>query len=52
MQSIDIMQQELISNRALQSDIYIRPAVEKFSAYSITEIDTIITLVNKPQEMK
>lgn len=44
LQSIDIMQQELISNRALQSDIYIRPAVEKFSAYSITEIDTIITL--------
>ena len=31
LQSLDIMQQELISNRALQSDIYLRPAVKNFS---------------------
>lgn len=47
LQSIDIMQQELISARALQSDIYLRPAVTNFSAYSFNEIDELISLGEK-----
>ncbi len=43
MQSIDIMQVELMEKRVLQSDIYIHPPVENYSSYSFTEIDELIS---------
>jgi NTE family protein len=42
LQSIDIMQVELAEARALQSDIYIRPPVEKYSSYAFSDIDEMI----------
>lgn len=36
------MQVELAEARALQSDIYIRPPVEKYSSYAFSDIDELI----------
>jgi len=44
MQSIDIMQTEIINFREITSDIMIRPRVEKFSSRAFTNIDEIITI--------
>ena len=38
MQSLDIMQMELVENRQIASDIMIRPPVEKYSARAFTNI--------------
>lgn len=42
MQSIDILQLEVIQNREIASDIMIRPPVEKYSSRAFTNIDEII----------
>jgi NTE family protein len=44
MQSIDIMQMELVSNREVASDIMIRPRVEMFNSRAFTNIDEIIAM--------
>ncbi|WP_077211417.1 patatin-like phospholipase family protein [Bacillus dakarensis] len=44
MQSIDIMQMELVANREIASDIMIRPRVEMFSSRAFTNIDEIIAI--------
>ncbi|WP_175596683.1 patatin-like phospholipase family protein [Bacillus sp. MRMR6] len=44
MQSIDIMQKEIINNRAIASDIMIRPPVETYSSRAFTNIEEIIKL--------
>ncbi len=44
MQSIDIMQDELVRNREIASDIMIRPHVENFSSRAFTNIDEIIRI--------
>ena len=42
MQSLDIMQMELVINRQIASDIMMRPSVEKYSARAFTNIEEII----------
>ncbi|HDR8109087.1 TPA: patatin-like phospholipase family protein [Bacillus cereus] len=42
MQSIEIMQHELVMNRQIASDLMIRPAVEQFSSRAFTNIEDII----------
>ncbi|MGD6816293.1 patatin-like phospholipase family protein [Metabacillus sp. 84] len=42
MQSLDIMQDELVHHRALASDIMLRPKVAKFSSRSFTNIQEIM----------
>ncbi|MFZ3588040.1 patatin-like phospholipase family protein [Bacillus sp. DJP31] len=42
LQSIDIMQDELVKNREIESDIMIRPHVENFSSRAFTNIEEII----------
>ncbi|HEY2420009.1 MAG TPA: patatin-like phospholipase family protein [Neobacillus sp.] len=42
MQSIDIMQTEIITNRQITADIMIRPPVESYSSRAFTNIDEII----------
>ncbi len=42
MQSIDIMQLELVANRAIASDVMLRPKVEMFSSKAFTNIEEII----------
>ena len=44
MQSIDIMQTEIINNREIASDIMIRPPVEIYSSRAFTNIEEIIAL--------
>ncbi len=44
MQSIDIMQMELVENRKIVSDVMIRPRVEKYSSRAFTHIDEIIAI--------
>ncbi|WP_210363709.1 patatin-like phospholipase family protein [Bacillus sp. REN3] len=44
MQSIDIMQMELVSNREVASDIMIRPKVEMFNSRAFTNIEEIIKM--------
>lgn len=44
MQSIDIMQMELVAHRIFASDIMIRPKVEKFSSKAYTNIEDIISI--------
>jgi NTE family protein len=44
MQSIDIMQTEILINREIASDIMIRPPVELYSSRAFTNIEEIITL--------
>lgn len=42
MQSIEIMQHELVMNRQIASDLMMRPAVEQFSSRAFTNIEDII----------
>lgn len=42
LQSIDIMQMELVEFRELQSDIMIKPDVEKYNAYSFSSAEELI----------
>ena len=42
MQSIEIMQHELVINRQIASDLMMRPAVEQFSSRAFTNIEDII----------
>ena len=44
MQSLDIMQMELVENREVASDIMIRPQVEKYSARAFTNLEEIILM--------
>lgn len=44
LQSIDIMQDELVRNREIASDIMIRPHVENFSSRAFTNIEEIIKI--------
>ncbi|WP_071459337.1 patatin-like phospholipase family protein [Bacillus massilinigeriensis] len=44
MQSIDIMQMELVSHRKVASDIMIQPRVEMFSSRAFTNIEEIIQI--------
>jgi NTE family protein len=44
MQSIDIMQMELVDHRMIASDIMIRPRVEKFNSRAFTNIEDIIAI--------
>lgn len=44
MQSIDIMQMELVKNREVASDIMIRPRVEMYNSKAFTNIEEIIAL--------
>jgi NTE family protein len=44
MQSIDIMQTEIINYREIASDIMIRPPVEVYSSRAFTNIEEIIAL--------
>lgn len=42
LQSLDIMQQELIQNRELLSDVYLRPPIQHFSSYAYDKINTLV----------
>ncbi|WP_053362059.1 patatin-like phospholipase family protein [Bacillus sp. FJAT-27251] len=44
MQSIDIMQMELVANREVASDIMVRPRVEMYSSRAFTNIEEIISI--------
>ena len=44
MQSIDIMQNEIITSREIAADVMIRPPVELFSSRAFTNIDEIIAI--------
>ncbi|MGJ7922511.1 patatin-like phospholipase family protein [Neobacillus sp. LXY-4] len=44
MQSIDIMQMELVDYRMVASDVMIRPQVEKYNSRAFTNIEDIITI--------
>ncbi|MDQ0155896.1 patatin-like phospholipase family protein [Robertmurraya andreesenii] len=44
MQSIDILQMEAVANRAIASDIMIRPPVEMYNSRAFTNIDEIIAI--------
>lgn len=50
MQSIDIMQMELVTNRAIASDVMIRPRVEMFSSRAFTNITDIIKIGEEEAE--
>ncbi|MBT2649725.1 patatin-like phospholipase family protein [Bacillus sp. ISL-34] len=44
MQSLDILQMELVKSREFASDIMIRPRVEKYSSKSFTNVQEIISI--------
>ncbi|XJZ28389.1 patatin-like phospholipase family protein [Bacillota bacterium Lsc_1132] len=44
MQSIDIMQSEIVSHREMASDFMIRPSVEMYSSRAFTNIEEIIAI--------
>ncbi|WP_226087312.1 patatin-like phospholipase family protein [Mesobacillus sp. S13] len=44
MQSIDIMQMELVANREVASDVMLRPPVEMFNSKAFTNIEEIIAI--------
>ncbi|MGM9925261.1 MAG: patatin-like phospholipase family protein [Bacillus sp. (in: firmicutes)] len=44
MQSLDILQMEIVSNREIASNVMIRPRVEKFSSRAFTHIEEIIAI--------
>ncbi|KAA0548046.1 patatin family protein [Bacillus sp. BGMRC 2118] len=51
LQSIDIMQDELVQHREIASDIMIRPHVENFSSRAFTNIDEIIKIGEEEAEL-
>jgi NTE family protein len=44
MQSIDIMQTEIINNREMSADVMIRPSVEMYSSRAFTNTEDIIQI--------
>jgi NTE family protein len=44
MQSLDIMQMELVNHRVIASDVIIRPRVDKYSSRAFTNIEEIISI--------
>ncbi|WP_420812921.1 patatin-like phospholipase family protein, partial [Peribacillus acanthi] len=44
MQSLDILQMELVEQKKIVSDIMIRPRVEKYNSKAFTNIDEIISI--------
>lgn len=44
MQSLDILQMELVESREVASDVMIRPRVEKYSSKAFTNIQEIISI--------
>ncbi|WP_459499755.1 patatin-like phospholipase family protein [Bacillus sp. C1] len=50
MQSIEIMQHELVVNRQIASDLMMRPAVEQFSSRAFTNIEDIIRVGEEEAE--
>ncbi|HLO12454.1 MAG TPA: patatin-like phospholipase family protein [Pseudoneobacillus sp.] len=44
MQSIDIMQSEIVKNREINADVMIRPPVENYSSRAFTNIEEIINI--------
>jgi NTE family protein len=44
LQSIDILQDEIVSHRQLASDVMIRPRVEEYSSRAFTDIEEIIAI--------
>lgn len=44
MQSLDILQMEIVQNREIASDIMLRPRVEQFNSRSFTNIEEIIAI--------
>lgn len=50
MQSIDILQMELVQLRAVNSHVMIRPRVEKYSSRAFTNIDEIISIGEEETE--
>lgn len=44
MQSLDILQMELVKSREFASDVMIRPRVEKYSSKSFTNVQEIISI--------
>ncbi|EEL49622.1 Uncharacterized NTE family protein ylbK [Bacillus cereus Rock3-44] len=50
MQSIEIMQHELVVNRQIASDLMMRPAVEQFSSRAFTHIEDIIRVGEQEAE--
>ncbi|MFD1735702.1 patatin-like phospholipase family protein [Bacillus salitolerans] len=51
LQSIDIMQDELVKNREIASDVMIRPHVENFSSRAFTNIEEIIKIGEEEAEL-
>lgn len=51
LQSIDIMQDELVKHREIASDIMIRPHVENFSSRAFTNIEEIIKIGEEEAEL-
>ncbi len=47
MQSIDLLQQEIVANRVIESDFMMRPEVEMYSTKAFTNIEEIITAGEK-----
>lgn len=52
MQSMDIMERELIRLREIESDIMIRPMINQFSSTAFTNIETIIQLGENAAQSK
>jgi len=52
MQSLDILQMELVENREFASDVMIRPRVEKYSSKSFTNISEIISIGEEAARQK
>ncbi|MEK3800157.1 patatin-like phospholipase family protein [Peribacillus sp. FSL H8-0477] len=52
MQSLDILQMELVESRELSSDVMIRPRVEKFSSKAFTNIEEIISIGEEAASQK
>jgi NTE family protein len=44
LQSLDILQAELVHHRAFASDVMIRPRVEQYSSHAFTHVDEIIRI--------
>jgi NTE family protein len=51
LQSIDIMQDELVKHREIASDIMIRPHVENYSSRAFTNIEEIIKIGEEEAEL-
>lgn len=52
MQSLDILQMELVESREFASDVMIRPRVEKYSSKAFTNIQEIISIGEDAAKLK